>query len=745
MILFTCSTILMTLVWHQTAEGQRVLTSLPAIEAFRQDPANADSFERVNNVDVLVSVGSNNTTTYPGDLAGKSICHIIEMNRYSLMAGPTRIGFPGKYTLECLAAVALALEHLNVGDGSIVPEVEGLNQRCDVRFTSEFIDTVGSESEAVDQVISAIQRDGQQEQLPCAFLGAFRAQVNIATALYTSLKGYPQVSTLTASPELDNKEIYPLFGSLTPSNSAIPFLEFVINELRINHLAVLFPDSSSGLSWINPLREAANELYPDFQVAGIGYPSTTTDFTITMEVLKATGFRYIYLVAGTVEYTAIMTEAYNQGLAGNEEHTWITWVGIPATFLLNKEFEPDNPIYLTGKHMIIFDATIRSIPGVGRYDIFLEKRSELANPEDLAYLQSKIPQHPESSYNPMMTNETMDIGRFTGTSAVLYDATIAVGLAACRAAETGAVVGELQYEAFLNTSFMGASGNLEFDPRTGSRTSRTNLYAMANILSQPVEGSTNVTMTEIQTHIYDDGWNQLEPLTYVDGSQTTPPPDLPPAQVDENHLGTPLRSMGLAMTGLIFLMSIGCSFWVLQNKGKRIVRASQPIFLWLICLGTMLMGSSLIPLSLGDEVLSVQGADTACMTIPWLISLGWCVSFSALFSKTKRINTIFYNPRFKRIKVEAVDVMRPMAILLILNVTILGTWTGLSPFSWERKVVSYDDFGRPEESVGACSSDNFWAFAAPLIAIDLGALVYSMQQAYVARKISTVCPGWKHI
>jgi hypothetical protein len=40
------------------------------------------------------------------------------------------------------------------------------------------------------------------------------------------------------------------------------------------------------------------------------------------------------------------------------------------------------------------------------------------------------------------------------------------------------------------------------------------------------------------------------------------------------------------------------------------------------------------------------------------------VSFSSLFAKTWRINKIFHNPTMKRIKVTALDVMRPLFAFL---------------------------------------------------------------------------------
>ena len=47
--------------------------------------------------------------------------------------------------LEGSLAVALAIQHLNTGDGSVIPQVEGLNDNCNIRFTLELFDSEMSE------------------------------------------------------------------------------------------------------------------------------------------------------------------------------------------------------------------------------------------------------------------------------------------------------------------------------------------------------------------------------------------------------------------------------------------------------------------------------------------------------------------------------------------------------------------------------------------------------------------------
>jgi len=618
--------------------GTPTLQYLPKLEAFRESPDAWSSITRASGETVDV-IGENDIIP---ELNGKAICHFVEMNRYSMPVGEgALVTFPSTYPLESLVAVVLAMEHLNTGDGSVVPEIEGLDRRCIIRFTAEFVDTQGSEAVAVDKVINITSRSSvasPEQQEPCAFQGAFRSKVNIASALYSSLKGYPQVSTLTSLPELGNKEIYPLYGSLSPADAALPFLQFLVDELRINHLAIIHADTADSIGrYVNPLQEAAARYYPGQMVIHpVSYPDRTADYSNAIKLLKETGVRYVYSVADTNHFEPLILEAHKNGIVGvppnggEPTHTWISWVGIATTFLLRKEFVSDDPMLMASKGMLILDTTIRSIPGVGRYNEFIEARSKLANPEDLAYLQTKIPKHTnQPGYNPIIANETVSgIGRFTGTSSVLYDATIALGLGACAAANVynssihSAFDGATHYQGFLNETFVGASGVVKLDPSTGFRDATANLYGMSNMVPLSIDGGANLTFIEIQTHYYDMGkWNQIANITFADGRKKAHPA-LPPVEIETHTIGVGLRSIGIAMGVLVVLASFGCAVWTVSYRKTRIVTASQPVFLLLICLGTLLMGTSIFPISLDDEVVATpEGADKFLHLSPFWASV----------------------------------------------------------------------------------------------------------------------------
>jgi hypothetical protein len=76
------------------------------------------------------------------------------------------------------------------------------------------------------------------------------------------------------------------------------------------------------------------------------------------------------------------------------------------------------------------------------------------------------------------------------------------------------------------------------------------------------------------------------------------------------------------------------------------------------------MGASIIPLAIDDGVASTHGCDIACQIFPWLLLNGFVIAFSALFTKTHRINKILNQPNFKRITITPLEVMKPMLMFV---------------------------------------------------------------------------------
>ncbi|CAJ1940228.1 unnamed protein product [Cylindrotheca closterium] len=201
-----------------------------------------------------------------------------------------------------------------------------------------------------------------------------------------------------------------------------------------------------------------------------------------------------------------------------------------------------------------------------------------------------------------------------------------------------------------------------------------------------------------------------------------------------NQLGN-IRIVGFCLAGFILCGAVGFGLWCLINRQKHSVKLMQPLFLVTLCCGIFVMGSALIPMSLDDEIVSKESASTACMAGTWLLSLGFSISFAALYAKLKRVNTIVTNAvNFRRIKVRERDVLGPMALLVVSNFIVLMTWSFVDPLRFERDSV----IGQPWNTYGLCRTNDTEGVVlmSLLLFINFIALATASWEAYKARNVS---------
>jgi len=210
---------------------------------------------------------------------------------------------------------------------------------------------------------------------------------------------------------------------------------------------------------------------------------------------------------------------------------------------------------------------------------------------------------------------------------------------------------------------------------------------------------------------------------------------------DKNLIGD-VRWVGYALGFVIIVMALLFSGWVALNRKHRVVKISQPIFLHLICFGVLVLSCAIFPLGIDDTDSTERGRNVACASIPWLVSLGFSLVFSALFSKLWRINRVFAAAAsLRRVLVTEKDVAKPFAVLMTLNFVILLSWTLVDPLVFER--IYTDEL----TSYGRCMPQgNQWkGFIAMLAILNFVALIIVNVQAYRARSINDELSESKYI
>ena len=128
-------------------------------------------------------------------------CHVPIFLRYSTPKGPSC-----QIAYSASAGAILAMHHFNTGDGSVVKELEGINKTCNIRMTTEIIDTGSSPINAVRDLTRMLTRGPESfaNPQPCAIFGSQISSVTSKMASLTGVFDLFQVSSSAMSTELED-------------------------------------------------------------------------------------------------------------------------------------------------------------------------------------------------------------------------------------------------------------------------------------------------------------------------------------------------------------------------------------------------------------------------------------------------------------------------------------------------------------------------------------------------------------
>ena len=675
------------------------------------------------------------------------LCHIAFYNMFSFVL-PDIGRVPVPFTdllVGGFAAAHLAIQMLNMGDGSVVPELDELPQKCPIRFTIEAFDTGVNPNVVADSIQQVITRTTPQEREVCAVMGAEGTRTTIPLAMLTGLQDRPQLTPMASGSQLDDQQMFPLLGRLVSSDldQMLPLVLYW-KQMGVSHVGIIHWNDDHGNAIIRAINEISAQYHPALVIVAADIPSigaTPEDYATALDILEKTHFRWFYASVSAEDCLALMEQASNKKLAGTGEHMWMFY-GTILSSIVDTKMNHTLAQAMSGAGFFILKL---GRPGMPVFDKFVEAWKKLDNPSDVALLNSRMVQYPdERDFPPPVAESTMFATDPSAFASVVFDSTIMFGLSACAAAASVQeddvnkihVDGTSMFKQILGTTFQGATGNVILHPETGTRLPETGIYIVANLLEEDFN-ETHALLTSTESGVYLDGhWTEETPYVYNDGT-TRIPSDLPKIKPEVIYIGRALRILGIALASLILLMSVAFAACTIVKRNDHVVRASQPVFLLLLCLGTCIMGLAIIPLSIDDEIASTHACDVACMTSPWFTSVGFTLTFSALFAKTWRVNRLLSTPSIQRAKVTVYDVMTPLLTILVADTAVLVSWTATHPLRWEREITIKDPFDRALESRGQCTSDGYAPFVTILVVIDAVSLCLAAYQAYAARGVAT--------
>jgi hypothetical protein len=183
---------------------------------------------------------------------------------------------------------------------------------------------------------------------------------------------------------------------------------------------------------------------------------------------------------------------------------------------------------------------------------------------------------------------------------------ILMGLAVCEeAGDSLTIRGDAFYNRILKTTFQGMTGPVVLNQTTGTRLSNTTSYSILNYveLEVDIDGEKMIRFKPVLTYYYSldsygknssfgSGWEKIANFTFNHGTANLPP-SLPAAPEHTMYINNGIQAFSFVLYATLLLMTLGCVAWTWYNHDDRVVKASQPFFLYLLCGGVALVGKSL--------------------------------------------------------------------------------------------------------------------------------------------------------
>ena len=262
----------------------------------------------------------------------------------------------------------------------------------------------------------------------------------------------------------------------------------------------------------------------------------------------------------------------------------------------------------------------------------------------------------------------------------------------------------------LESEFQGASGAIRFGKEDGQeRNSEEVAIGLYNVRPGPVNpetGKRSYASTLVSEYLSTSGWVDVAAIIYRDG--TTYTPQVVREVFNENFISSGIRAIGLVLMLVAWLIALTLFVLVTILRKDEVVKRAQPIFMQILCVGSIITSSTIFLLSWDEGAgWSEKDLDVACVLSPWFFFIGQILTFCALFTKLWRVDKVL---QFRRRAVTISNVIKPLIAVMAIAIAILTAWTVVDPYHWSREVISE----LPAETYGRCTTNNWWAWFGPL-------------------------------
>jgi len=293
--------------------------------------------------------------------------------------------------------------------------------------------------------------------------------------------------------------------------------------------------------------------------------------------------------------------------------------------------------------------------------------------------------------------------------AFAYDSVMAVGFASCGPAASNASL----LDNLKRVKFNGTSGKVWFDSFL-NRDASTAQYTLHNIVSDDDTQSPFGLETRDVATFHDSLWEFHSAIVFSDGS-STPPLDVVPPQSTVDTLPYGAKVFGWVEATIGMSICLWAMVHLHRERATQVFVNAQPMFMFLLILGCLVMVSSIVPLTIES--------DQACMLFPWLFVLGFVLILTSLIAKSTRVALLWFGgeghfPQHDRL-IKGKTLLFGIFAILSLTISILVAWQVVAPLELKLVTAKVDADGFPLASSLVCqiSSNASIALLATLCAL----------------------------
>ncbi|XP_070554749.1 gamma-aminobutyric acid type B receptor subunit 2-like [Ptychodera flava] len=187
-------------------------------------------------------------------------------------------------------------------------------------------------------------------------------------------------------------------------------------------------------------------------------------------------------------------------------------------------------------------------------------------------------------------------------------------------------------------------------------------------------------------------WSELRQETWKENDDRPPPDSDTTIRIVKilTISTTSLLCMSI-MAGFGIILAIGLLSYNIMNRNKKVIKMSSPNINSIMMCGCIVTYSSIICNGLDRKLLTMEQFTQVCQTRPWMLSLGFTLSFGAIFSKLWRVYVVFTTQVHKRKCVRDHKLFLMVGVMVTVDLVILISWQVLSPAIVQDKVVSVEE------------------------------------------------------